>query len=375
MKIPRPDFSFLVLADTQISVRSHLDEPKKAYTRFIDHGRFFEQVKTFMGTHPVDLVVHAGDVFDDASPENPAQDLFADFVHWVTVVNKKDFLVCLGNHDGTRKDNPVEHLRMIGADENGSSRLVVSPFNHQCKGVNFQSYDWTDYKNKENFPPVPLKDHKNILIAHAPILGARMNQSYQPKDIGLTSNGNPWDLIILGHYHLHQDLKGFLGVPSCYVGSSIKEDFGEMGQTKGFVYAYIGQNPHWAQVAYDDVPFVQVELDPSEEIKDWLSSISVVLRGLDRAAILKLKISFTDREQLGVWDRTKGSFIKGLYENPKVLKVITDPQFAIKNPVRSREYDPTSNDEALSLAYLKSEKELESGEEEKYKNALQELLK
>lgn len=378
------EFSFIVLADTQISCRSHLDEPKKNYSRFQEHVQYFEFVKGYITKNNIGLVLHAGDVFDDSNPENPALNLFSSFVHWVTKVRDLDFLICLGNHDGNRSDNPIEHLCLIGADSKKSTKVVVSPFivSYPASSghlpINFVSYDWTDYKTGQPFFPDQLaREGINILVAHVPILGAYMNKSYKPKDSGLVGNGRKWNLVLLGHYHLHQKLDSVLKTNSCYVGSSIKDDFGEIGQAKGFVHVTIQDDGkvNWKHVPYPDVQFVQVELKASEGFDKVVETVLKPIGPGSPRVIVKLKIEFTEREQLAAWDQQKGEIIKGLYKDPKIIKVIPDPCFAIKSPLRSREYNPTKDDEELSMAYLKSEKKLTVAEEKRYKKVLQELIK
>lgn len=377
-------FSFIALADTQISCRSHLDEPKKNYNRFQEHVQYFEFVKDYITKNNVGLVVHAGDVFDDSNPENPALNLFSGFVHWVTKIRDIDFLICLGNHDGNRADNPIEHLSLIGADSKRSTKVAISPFfvNYPSASghlsLNFISYDWQDYKAGLSFPPDDrIKDGVNILVAHVPILGSYMNPQYKPKDAGLVGNGKKWGMMLLGHYHLHQNLSHLLKTESCYIGSSIKDDFGEIGQVKGFVHVSIQDDGKvkWKHVSYPDVQFVQIDLKASEGFDHIISKVLDPIGPESPRIIVKLRIEFTDREQLASWDQQKGEVIKGLYKEEKVLKVISDPCFALKNVVRSREYNPAKDDRELSMAYLKSEKNPTADDEKLYKKALQELLK
>jgi exonuclease SbcD len=79
------------------------------------------------------------------------------------------------------------------------------------------------------------------------------------------------DYVALGHIHKHQNLNPDSHPPVVYAGSIERIDFGEAGETKGFVLANVSKGAtHWEFVPLETRPFVDIRitLDNAETVTD-----------------------------------------------------------------------------------------------------------
>ena len=182
-----------------------------------------------------DLLVHAGDLFDNVRPQNRAIDFALRQLLRLSEAGIETVLIS-GNHSTPRMRETgnifriFEHLEHVhpvhepGCRELVFGDLTVHAVPHSANPT------LLDVVAKAR----PSKETKrNMLVLHAGILGSdtyKMDE-FNEQTIPIDALSDGWDYVALGHYHEYRRVRG----SAYYSGSTERFGFGEIGQNKGLV--------------------------------------------------------------------------------------------------------------------------------------------
>lgn len=100
--------------------------------RYAEHEAFLNWLATLIESEDIDVLLVAGDVFDNSTPSNRAQELYYRFLCRVTSAARRHVVVIAGNHDSPSFLNaPKELLKFLNihvvgyAAENPDDELIV----------------------------------------------------------------------------------------------------------------------------------------------------------------------------------------------------------------------------------------------------------
>jgi len=225
------------IADTHLgfSAYSKVEPQDGVNQREQDIYDAFEQAVDKAIALKPDIVVHAGDLFDNVRPQNRAIDIALRQLIRLSESGIETVLIS-GNHSTPRMRETssifriFEHLKHVHpVHRAGCERIVVG--------------DLTVHAVPHSASPplvevlgqvAPSRETKlNMLLLHAGILGSNTYKmdEFNEQAVPIDALSHGWDYIALGHYHEHKRIldRGF------YSGSTERLGFGEIGQKKGIV--------------------------------------------------------------------------------------------------------------------------------------------
>jgi exonuclease SbcD len=231
----------------------------------LDHlGRFIEREK-------VDLLLLTGDVFDHGAPSAEAERLVFRFLRRVGDTGAASVVIA-GNHDnparmeawGTLAELVNVHVvsQPVGPDAGGTitistragqtaivAALPFADVGHLVSAAELggdETHARLSYAEGLKVMVEKLcarfrGDAVNLLLAHTHLEGALIANSERKVHVTEQWAASPQSLpasahyIALGHIHRPQRIAA-AAAPTYYAGSPLQLDFGEMGETKTFVF-------------------------------------------------------------------------------------------------------------------------------------------
>lgn len=287
----------LHLADLHIGVENYgkIDPATGLHSRLLDYmERLDEAIEVGMAAG-VDLVLIAGDIYKNRSPNPTHQREFARRLHRLRSAGVPVFILT-GNHDisaaagkahsveifdaiglegVTVADRPRLHLIQTGS---GPLQIIALPWvtrqalmtREELRGASMVEIDYELRRRLERFvvdtaakldPAVPA-----VLAFHGSVDGAQLGSERAitlgqdlvlPRSVLAQPN---IDYVALGHIHKHQALGA--NPPIVYPGSLERVDFGEKDEPKGCVIVELERgNARWQFHPLDARPFVSIEHD------------------------------------------------------------------------------------------------------------------
>lgn len=225
------------ISDTHLgfSAYSRIESQEGVNQRELDIYSAFEQAIDKTLSLKPDLVVHAGDLFDNVRPQNRAIDFALRQLLRLSEAGIETVLIS-GNHSTPRMRETgsifriFEHLDHIHpVHRPGYEKIVIG--------------DVTVYAVPHATNPTltetisglrPSKEtSRNVLVLHAGILGSdtyKMDE-FNEQTIPIDALSDGWDYVALGHYHEFKRVRE----RAYYSGSTERLGFGEIGQRKGIV--------------------------------------------------------------------------------------------------------------------------------------------
>ncbi|OGS41878.1 MAG: hypothetical protein A3K67_01890 [Euryarchaeota archaeon RBG_16_62_10] len=198
------------------------------------YSAFKQAVDKIVDLRP-DLVVHAGDLFDTARPQNRAITFALDQLIRLSEAGIETVLIS-GNHSTPRLRETgsifsiFEHLDHIHpVFEPGIERMVLGD-------VAVTAIPHSASPPLSQLVPTakPAGDSPiNVLVLHAGLLGAgdfRMDE-FNEQMVPIEALSDGFDYVAMGHFHKHEKVRK--GV--YYSGSTERLGFGEAAQEKGFL--------------------------------------------------------------------------------------------------------------------------------------------
>jgi exonuclease SbcD len=303
--------------------------------RVVDFLAALDQIIDAAIAERVDLVIFAGDAYKDRNPQPTFQRAWGERMMRLSRAGIPTLLL-VGNHDVAPADNRANTLqefatlavpRIFVADnlklwtpaELGLPVQVLAlPWvtrsrfgaRHDTTGMTLeQVYGAMLTLVQEAFevtlatevdPELPL-----ILTAHASVQGARLGSERQIMlghelvlSEGMVSDPR-FDYVALGHIHKHQALSE--RPPVVYAGSIERIDFGEAGETKGYVLAEVDRgHTTWRFMPLKTRPFVDraikaADLRPDSFMEDLMKALPPAERLA--GAICRVQVEFAQEHE------------------------------------------------------------------------------
>jgi exonuclease SbcD len=301
--------------------------------RVVDFLKSLDQIIDAAIAERVDLVIFAGDAYKDRNPQPTFQRAWGERIMRLSRAGIATLLL-VGNPDVAPAENRASTLqefatlavpRVFVADnlklwtpaELGLPLQVLAlPWVNRSRfmanldttgkmldEVYNEIHDRIQRAFQETLahevdPALPL-----ILTAHASVHGARVGSERQIMlghelvlSPGLVSDPR-FDYVALGHIHKHQVLND--KPPVVYAGSIERIDFGEAGETKGYVLADVDRgHTEWRFVPLETRRFVDLYLKPVEA-DTFMDEIMGRLPPPDRlaGAICRVQVEFAQAHE------------------------------------------------------------------------------
>ncbi len=293
----------------------HAGRVWKGKKRLPELIEILEHLAEFVLTEDVDLLLHAGDVFDSGVPPAEAERAVFRFFKRVGAAGIPSVVIA-GNHDSPARlgawglltelvschvvprpaapsDGGVVEIETRGGERAvvaavpfaSAHRLVSALDQARDEGAAHGSYADRMRKICEIVSKPFRRDAVNLLTVHAYVDGAVLAHSERRVHVGdewaVAASALPDSAhyVALGHIHKPQQVSGAGLVPAYYAGSPLQLDFGEVGEEKSFVVveAEAGRPAH------------RVERVPYEGGKPLIDLRSTLDELADEGAVEKLK--------------------------------------------------------------------------------------
>ncbi len=324
----------LHLADLHIGIENYgrIDPTTGLHTRLLDYlGRLDEAIDVGLEAG-VDLVLIAGDIYKNRSPNPTHQREFARRIRRIVDANIPVFILT-GNHDVSPSIGRAHSVEIFGtlavegvtiADRPwlypfptraGPLQIIAIPWvtrhglltREELRLASFGEIEAELRKRLDNFIEQTLTeldpDIPTVLTLHGTIDGAQLGAERSMtlgQDLVLTRSmvAQPnIDYVALGHIHRHQVLGEH--PPLVYPGSIERVDFGEQAEDKGCVLVELGRGTtrwHFHKLAAR--PFITINVDvrtsntPQERIAH-----AIAQHTLDRA-VVRLLVKATPEQAM-----------------------------------------------------------------------------
>lgn len=267
----------------------HVGRRWKGIQRLDELEAVLDHLAAFIERESIDLVLHAGDVFESRNPPAEAEQLVNRFLVRVGRAGAQ-MLVIAGNHDDPlRLDarsllTEFVNVQIVGrprpASQGGTRILetrcgetaVVAALPFASPGAWVSALDIAgeeasarrQYARMFELAVQDLcgafrPDAVNLLMAHTHLEGALFGESERRVHIAEDWAASPEALpttasyIALGHLHRPQQIDG--PVPAYYAGSLLQMDFGEAGEEKTFVVVKASPGKRAKPADIEHVPY------------------------------------------------------------------------------------------------------------------------
>lgn len=230
----------------------------------------FKQAIALAKEHEQHFVIHMGDVFESRKAQtivllNAFKEILAMFKQ-----ARMELVVIPGNHDKTNYDSKESFLDVF--EHTPGCCLYSEPHSLDGDGATFHFMPFfSDDVYVEKFPKLIVeKGRQNILFTHIGVSGAVMNNGIAVETKISQSLFDPFDLVLIGHYHDAQIFRHNIQ----YTGASLQHNFGESPE-KGATVVYDDLTTE--RVFFDFPRFLAYEINADQltvqDIKDFEKEI------------------------------------------------------------------------------------------------------
>ncbi len=323
----------LHLADLHIGIENYgrIDPSTGMHTRLLDYLERLDEAITFGLDAGVDLVLIAGDIYKNRSPNPTHQREFARRIHRLLDAGVPVFILT-GNHDisasagrahsveifhtlhvsgVTIADRPRVHMLETRA---GAVQIIALPWvtrhglltRDEMKTLSLSEIDQELRRRIETFVAQSVAsldpDLPAVLALHATVDGAVFGAERgitlgQDLVLARSAVAQPrLDYVAMGHIHKHQALGKH--PPLVYAGSIERIDFGERQEAKGCVLVELARGAtSWQFHPLSARPFVSIEVDVRGSSDPHDRVMAAIAAQRLEAAVARLEVRVT-REQV-----------------------------------------------------------------------------
>jgi exonuclease SbcD len=254
--------------------------------RYDEFEAFLNWLADLIERENIDVLLVAGDVFDNTTPSNRAQELYYRFLCRVSAAANRHVVVVAGNHDspsfldaprellkflnvhvvGCASENPADELIVL-SEPDGEARLIVCAIPYLrdrdirtaeagesvedkerkiIEGIRSHYRlvcDAAEHKRATLKKPVPIVAMGHLFAAGGRTVdGDGVRELYIGALAQVRTDVFPAciDYLALGHLHVPQTVGGSEFIRYC--GSPLPMGFGEAGQEKGVVVVEFTEN-------------------------------------------------------------------------------------------------------------------------------------
>lgn len=308
----------------------HLGQTFFEYERKNEHIRFLIWLRSKIKNNEVDLLVIAGDIFDNANPSADSQKLYYNFLRDVTAENPElQVIVIAGNHDSAARleapnalldamnitvrgtiprnaDGDIDFQHLIVPVKTGGVCLAVPYLRHgDCPDA--ESYAQGVKKMYETLVETgrALSLQKPIIaLGHLQATGAEISENDRfertimggLEAISLTAFSAEIDYVALGHLHRAQRVSGRENVR--YAGAPIPMSFAEKNNKQSVTLVEITDEVTINLLHYEDVVKLLSIPNVPKPMEDVLAELSKLPDGAltEFSPFLEVKVLITEPE-------------------------------------------------------------------------------
>jgi exonuclease SbcD len=271
----------------------HIGRTLYGRKRYEEHEAFLDWLAALIESENIDVLLVAGDVFDNSTPNNRAQELYYRFLCRVAAAPQRHVVITAGNHDspsflnaprellkflnisvvGYASDRPSEEVIVIAGPDH-EARLIVCAIPYLrdrdirtaeagesvedkerkiIEGIRAhyrRVYDAAEEKRAMLNKPVPIVAMGHLFTAGGQTVdgdGVRELYIGSLAQVGRDVFPAGIDYLALGHLHVPQRVGGSDSIR--YSGSPLPIGFGESGQEKSVVLVeFSGNAPRVANI-------------------------------------------------------------------------------------------------------------------------------
>lgn len=330
----------LHLADIHIGMENY-GQPNPAtglHSRLEDYlHRLDDVLQHALEEEPVDLVLIAGDIYKNRTPNPTHQREFARRINRIVRAGVPVFILT-GNHDAPASSTRAHSVEIFDALEvegvTIASKMRFHVINTQHGPIQIIAVPWLNRQallNKDEMIGLPMSALETemlsrvgnfiegtverldptiptVLTFHGTIGGATYGAERSvmlgqdlvvPRSL-LALPGI--DYVALGHIHKHQSVGD--QPPAVYPGSIERIDFGEESETKGFVIADVEKgNTSWHFVALNARPFVTVRVDVRQHADVQERIRRAIAKHNLQAAVVRIQIECLPAQRAAIDER------------------------------------------------------------------------
>jgi DNA repair exonuclease SbcCD ATPase subunit/DNA repair exonuclease SbcCD nuclease subunit len=204
----------------------HIQDRRRA-----EYAQVFEKLYESLRVETPDIIVVAGDVFDNkmrASAHN-LEDV-ANFL--IALVEIAPVILIAGNHDtNCLVPGSLDLLTPVVTDHKTLQEPRLTYLRHSGS-YNAHGIVWTVIATDGGTPPIVNPNEVHICLFHEEVSGAFMPNGMQMRDFKLTTSSfSKYDLALGGHIHLRQQFTPRAG----YCGSLVQQNIGELHYGHGYM--------------------------------------------------------------------------------------------------------------------------------------------
>ena len=328
----------------------HLGIHLNGYNLIEDQKYILNQILEKLVEKKTEVLIIAGDVYDNSVPASEPITLFDDFLYKLKQNDIKTLIIS-GNHDSNERlsfgnrllddsgiyispvfDGTVK--KVVLSDEYGNINFYLMPFIKPITVKPF--YPDSEIKTYNDGVKVVLdnislnKEERNILVAHQFVTGAATSESETFSVGGLDNISldlfDDFDYVALGHIHKPQNMGE--GKKVRYCGTPLKYSFSEYDQQKSITFIDVKSK--------GEMDFTYSDLKPLHEMVRIKGSYDELMNksNYDKLNLEDYyEITLTDEEDIfGVEDK-----LRNVYKN--MMKIRYD------NKRTSTDQEITINDE------------------------------
>lgn len=308
----------------------HLGQTFFGYDRANEHIEFLTRLITIISEREVDVLIIAGDIFDNPNPSATAQKIFYDFIHNVKQVNRNlRIIVTAGNHDsGARLEAPDTLMDYMGVTVRGTVRRNadgtfeyqrhIIPLSDDCCCIAIPYLRQGDYPTAESYSQGVQQTflsmandakerYKNVIImGHLFAVGGELSDDDRSERtviggldcVELTPLANIAKYIALGHLHKAQQVGGCNNIR--YSGAPLPMSFAEMDNKQSVTLITIDN---------DETSVEKIEVPPTVTLmripKTGAATISTVIEEIsqlpdgiadEKSPFLEIRIAIKEPE-------------------------------------------------------------------------------
>jgi len=272
---------WIALGDLHLRLHhSHGVETPQGNTRYLDTRDRIQSVAKAAVEKKIDFLVLLGDEFDSSSP-NVSEELKSNFIKDLIkpmIDAGIPIFAVAGNHNFNLKFTGLDSLAELSDDIHVFYKTTKIVF----KGQSLIFIPWGG--------DIPTMTDSDIIFGHIELKEGKVGIFERKYSEGYSSRKfNKCKAFYLAHFHKHQT---FLKGKGMYVGSLIKEDFGEKEDEKGFIISEMDNDNKITNTFYELPDRSLLEWRLYEDFWTPHTSNGVAYRGSDP----EYKIPFTKKE-------------------------------------------------------------------------------